>query len=115
MLKDDHYVFRDRQCIEVKGKGSLHTYFLVGENGRLLSEPEDIFRNLTILKNDIPVNGSVTETISYDNYNDEITPIKINVVLQDDGQIPRNNSNIVDRETKNLKTRSRTSTMCNLL
>ncbi|XP_071136356.1 guanylate cyclase soluble subunit beta-2-like [Mytilus edulis] len=115
LLKDDHYVFRDRQCIEVKGKGSLHTYFLVGENGKLLSEPEDIFRNLSILKNDIPVNGSVTETVSYDNYNDEITPIKINVVLQDDGQIPRNNSNIVDRETKNLKTRSRTSTMCNLL
>ncbi|XP_052071456.1 guanylate cyclase soluble subunit beta-2-like [Mytilus californianus] len=120
LLKDDHYVFRDRQCIEIKGKGLLHTYFLLGEDGKLLSEPEDVFHSLTILKNEFPVNGSATETIDYDIYKDASTTIKISVVSQDDSQIQGNSSNIVDRETKNLKSQSHffrgnTSTTCNVL
>lgn len=60
-MKDHHYVFRDRGCIEVKGKGLQHTYFLIGKNDKPLSEPDDDLCTLSILNgNDVKINGNDT-------------------------------------------------------
>lgn len=35
-LSGDNYIFDDRGVIQVKGKGDMNTYFLVGRDGRVL-------------------------------------------------------------------------------
>ena len=61
MLKDNHYLFRDRGCIEIKGKGQQHTYFLVGQNEKLITEPDDEYQTLSLLntKSSQDTNGAL--------------------------------------------------------
>jgi hypothetical protein len=44
LLINDDYIFRDRGQLDVKGKGMLSTYFLLGQNGNRITEPEEIGR-----------------------------------------------------------------------
>ena len=45
-LYDYGYVFKRRGQIEVKGKGCMTTFFLVGHNSRRTKQPQDQFTNL---------------------------------------------------------------------
>lgn len=45
-LYDYGYVFKRRGQIEVKGKGCMTTFFLVGHNSRHTKQPQDQFTNL---------------------------------------------------------------------
>lgn len=65
-------VFRDRGLINVKGKGLLNTYFLIGLSDDTISEPEDGFLGLPVVSKMSPgglemkkapiQNGSVKST-----------------------------------------------------
>jgi len=60
LLIHDDYIFRDRGQLDVKGKGLLSTYFLLGQNGNLMTEPEDHYCNLPLISQD-GVQMQVTE------------------------------------------------------
>ncbi|XP_052101287.1 guanylate cyclase soluble subunit beta-2-like isoform X3 [Mytilus californianus] len=66
LMNDDKsdYILRDRGVIEVKGKGSMNTYILVGKGIKTLHEPNDSF-------NDLPIAMTKSKT------NDKKQPIKI--------------------------------------
>ncbi|KAK7102523.1 guanylate cyclase soluble subunit beta-2-like [Littorina saxatilis] len=48
------YTFKDRGEIEVKGKGKMHTYFLVGYLSHHVKQPQDEFKQLPDVKCDRP-------------------------------------------------------------
>ena len=52
LLIHDDYIFRDRGQLDVKGKGLLNTYFLLGQKGNLMTEPEDHYCNLPLISQD---------------------------------------------------------------
>jgi len=60
LLIHDDYIFRDRGQLDVKGKGLLSTYFLLGQNGNVMTEPEDLYCNLPLISRD-GVQMQVTE------------------------------------------------------
>lgn len=65
-MNDDksNYILRDRGVIEVKGKGSMNTYILIGKGIKRLHEPNDSFSDLPI-------------AITKSKANDQKQPIKI--------------------------------------
>lgn len=44
-IEGDSYLFRSRGETEIKGKGRMHTYFLLGRDDRPMTEPDDDFTN----------------------------------------------------------------------
>ncbi|XP_064606184.1 guanylate cyclase soluble subunit beta-2-like [Liolophura sinensis] len=42
-IQGGNYLFRTRGDTEIKGKGTMHTYFLIGRNDRHMKEPDDEF------------------------------------------------------------------------
>lgn len=52
-LSGDGYILRDRGEIEVKGKGLMNTFFLIGKDKIKLKEPKDDFKDLPILHSSV--------------------------------------------------------------
>ena len=52
MTKDskEDYLLLDRGPIEVKGKGVMNTYFLIGKGSDQIPQPEDSFTQLPLYK-----------------------------------------------------------------
>ncbi|KAK3102962.1 hypothetical protein FSP39_015315 [Pinctada imbricata] len=48
LLADKGYEFRARGQLEVKGKGLMSTYFLLGRDGHRVNEPDDAYMDLPI-------------------------------------------------------------------
>ncbi|XP_059150487.1 guanylate cyclase soluble subunit beta-2-like [Physella acuta] len=54
-LRDHGFLFRSRGDVNIKGKGVMTTYFLVGRRGHALSEPDDQHARLPLLMADSDV------------------------------------------------------------
>ncbi|XP_063420347.1 guanylate cyclase soluble subunit beta-2-like isoform X1 [Mytilus trossulus] len=52
LLINEDYIFRDRGRIEVKGKGLLNTYFLIGRHDDFMEEPADTYCSLPVIGKD---------------------------------------------------------------
>ncbi|XP_076089939.1 guanylate cyclase soluble subunit beta-2-like [Mytilus galloprovincialis] len=56
LLINEDYIFRDRGRIEVKGKGLLNTYFLIGRHDDFMEEPADTYCSLPVIgKNGVEI------------------------------------------------------------
>lgn len=52
---DADYYLRDRGQIEVKGKGTMNTYFLIGKGSSTIPEPDDSLNLLPIFKSKLSI------------------------------------------------------------
>lgn len=51
LQESKEYTFRCRGEIDVKGKGKMVTYFLLGTDSKCVEEPDDEFQDLPVLGN----------------------------------------------------------------
>ena len=103
----DDFIFRSRGEIEVKGKGKMATFFLIGSKSKFVKEPQDECLDYPIVEQSAANKFSGQSTVTSDMSLNEQTPGKDGIRQENISRhSPRAHSNSSDSKALKIKVKS---------